>query len=501
MKAAVRSLAILLSVMMILSMAPLRVNAEQVPVSYMTPDGSMRECTDYTPVSEETTVMEDGWYVVDRDVTFSRSVTVKGKVNLILCDGVSMYANKGILVRAKDHADLTIWGQRTDAGKLIAQGDGSNDVHSAGIGTDEGCKDVGPVTINGGEITATGGTYAAGIGAGRGGRGGTVVIAGGIVTAKGGTGSVPAIGANLANKGDLTVYDLACVKAGSNDSVLKDNPVLESARAHECQFSHYARIEPCTHSQKEYEINETGHRIKKCLYCKLPAETSWTPHKMVNGQCTVCGYREKIVPDNSGRKNSGQKSAEEAIRNSTSDEGPSGTVFHLLQARQKKTTKHSITITWNKIPGASYMIFGNKCGRKNKYLKIAETGKTKITFRKLGKGKYYKFIVLAVKDGNAVSVSKTLHIATAGGKYGNHKKVTISKKKLTLKKGTSKKLKAKAYIGKLKVKVHRSIRWESSNPNVVTVKKGKIKAVGKGTAKIYAYAQNGKFAKCKVTVN
>ena len=29
---------------------------------------------------------------------------------------------------------------------------------------------------------------------------------------------------------------------------------------------------------------------------------------------------------------------------------------------------------------------------------------------------------------------------------------------------------------------------------------GKIKAVGLGTCCIYAYAQNGKFAKCKVTV-
>ena len=97
-------------------------------------------------------------------------------------------------------------------------------------------------------------------------------------------------------------------------------------------------------------------------------------------------------------------------------------------------------------------------------------------------------------------MSKTLHIATAGGKYGNHTKVNISKKKLSLKKGKTKKLKAKAVIGKRKVKVHRGVKWESSNPNVATVRNGKIKAVGKGTAKIYAYAQNGKFAKCTVTV-
>ena len=43
--------------------------------------------------------------------------------------------------------------------------------------------------------------------------------------------------------------------------------------------------------------------------------------------------------------------------------------------------------------------------------------------------------------------------------------------------------------------------WTSSNPNVAEVNaKGKVKAVGAGTAKIVVMAPSGKSATCKVTV-
>jgi uncharacterized protein YjdB len=51
------------------------------------------------------------------------------------------------------------------------------------------------------------------------------------------------------------------------------------------------------------------------------------------------------------------------------------------------------------------------------------------------------------------------------------------------------------------MKKHRAIAFETSNPKVATVdKKGKIKAVGKGKCKIYAYAQNGVCKAISVTV-
>ena len=195
--------------------------------------------------------------------------------------------------------------------------------------------------------------------------------------------------------------------------------------------------------------------------------------------------------------------ADAAIVNSKSEEGPSGSVYGLLQARMSKTTKNSITIKWKKIDGAKYIIYGNKCGKKKRYKKIATVKGTSYKKKKLSKGTYYKFMVVAVKDGRVVSTSKTLHIATKGGKIGNTKKVTLNRKKATLKKNKIIKIKAKLKpeSTKLKVKNHRAVCYESSNTKVVTVTKhGMVKAVGKGKATVYVYAQDGIAGKVKITV-
>lgn len=168
------------------------------------------------------------------------------------------------------------------------------------------------------------------------------------------------------------------------------------------------------------------------------------------------------------------------------------------------------------MPGAKkYVVYGNQCGKTKRMQRLTETGKNKLTFKKLTvngktikvkKGTYYKFVVLAIdKNDRVVSTSKVVHVATKGGKVGNHKKVTTKakKNKVTLKKGKSFKLKAKAVPAskKLKVKNHRAIAYESSDPATASVdKKGVIKAKKKGVCYVFAYAQNGVFQKIKVTV-
>ena len=90
---------------------------------------------------------------------------------------------------------------------------------------------------------------------------------------------------------------------------------------------------------------------------------------------------------------------------------------------------------------------------------------------------------------------------TAGGKVGNPTKVTTKakKNKVTVKAKKTFKLAAKQ-AGK-KIKKHRAVSYESSNPAVATVTtKGVIKGVKKGKCKIYAYAQNGVFATVSVKV-
>lgn len=195
------------------------------------------------------------------------------------------------------------------------------------------------------------------------------------------------------------------------------------------------------------------------------------------------------------------------IQSLTSEADPKGTSFALLTGRQKKVTKNAVTLSWKKVKNASfYVVYGAKCG-KNAYKKLTKTGKTTFTNKKLKKGTYYKYIITAFnKNNKLVGSSCVIHVATKGGKICNYKKIKTSAKKnaVTLaKKGKTFKLKAKGVkeSSKLKVKNHRKLKFVSSNKKIATVdSKGKITAKKKGTCYIYVYAQNGMFAKIKVTV-
>ena len=207
--------------------------------------------------------------------------------------------------------------------------------------------------------------------------------------------------------------------------------------------------------------------------------------------------------------------ADKAITEMKKDEAPAGSTFGLLQLKAVSKKKTSVKISWKKVSGAEkYIVYGNACGTKNKMKKLKTTAKKSLTFKKVaGKkvktNKYYKFLVVAVdQNSKVVSTSKTVHIAAKGNKYGNDKKVITAaakkKNKITLKKGKTFKLKAKpvAASKKRKVRRHRGIAYETSDSGIATVsKKGVIKAKKKkGSCYIYAYAQNGVFAKIKVTV-
>ena len=160
-------------------------------------------------------------------------------------------------------------------------------------------------------------------------------------------------------------------------------------------------------------------------------------------------------------------------------------------------------------------MYGNKCGTSNRMKKLGTyTGKSKTLTKVAGinvrKGTYYKFIIVALdKNNNVVSTSKIIHVATRGGSVTNPKSVTVKKgtkaiTSLSVKKGKTVTVKSTvAKVSKsLTLKVHRSVRYESSNKKIATVtSKGTIKGVRKGTCYIYVYAQNGVARKIKVTVN
>ena len=221
-------------------------------------------------------------------------------------------------------------------------------------------------------------------------------------------------------------------------------------------------------------------------------------------KCSVCGeilVRQQIIPALPPSLSAQQK----AILHAASDADPANSSFVSLQARPKKITNTSITLVWKKVKGASkYIVYGNKCGRSNRYKKLKTVRTTSYTQKKLKKGTYYKYLVVAIKGSKAIATSKTIHVATTGGKVGNNKSVKVNKKTFKIGVGKTVTLKATAVVAskKLKVKKHRAIAFESSNKNIATVsKKGVIKGVQKGTCYVYVYAQNGVMAKVKVVVS
>ncbi|MBO4734456.1 MAG: hypothetical protein J5662_08270, partial [Clostridia bacterium] len=155
-----------------------------------------------------------GKYVVVGDVTVDDFITVSGDVSIILCDGATLRAKKGIGVKSGN--SLTIWGGPKGTGKLIATGV----VNCAGIGGYQNGSelyDCGTVTINGGIIDATGGNFGAGIGGAYEKSCGTVIVNRGTVTAQGG-GDGAGIGGGWRSSGGTVTINGGTVTATGGES-------------------------------------------------------------------------------------------------------------------------------------------------------------------------------------------------------------------------------------------------------------------------------------------
>ena len=231
-----KSLACLLCLALLVGMLPVAALADDNPpapandgiqlladtatdISYIDANGVTQTCNSATVVIADDTTWDNdnnaGWYVVNSNVTISERVTVIGKVHLILADGYTLNAAKGITVTGSN--SLTIYGQSGGTGKLTATGD----TLQAGIGGGSG-QSGGAITINGGTVNATGTSQAAGIGGGYSGNGGTITINGGTVTAKGGNnrlgGGAGIGGGYYGTGGAITINDGTVNATGGFDS-------------------------------------------------------------------------------------------------------------------------------------------------------------------------------------------------------------------------------------------------------------------------------------------
>ncbi|MCR4890983.1 MAG: hypothetical protein K5989_02175, partial [Lachnospiraceae bacterium] len=156
--------------------------------------------------SSSTSWVNGSIYAAVESVDFTDRIVVTGDVCLVLCDGKSVTAEKGIQLTSG--SSLTIYGQENGSGKLVATAaKGSN---AAGIGGDS-LEDGGSITIYGGIVEAHGADGGAGIGGGGGndseygGTGCELVVNGGEVMAYGDKGGAGIGGGYRAAGNELTV--------------------------------------------------------------------------------------------------------------------------------------------------------------------------------------------------------------------------------------------------------------------------------------------------------
>ena len=181
--------------------------------------------------------------------------------------------------------------------------------------------------------------------------------------------------------------------------------------------------------------------------------------------------------------------------------------------------KRGLTLTWNKVKGADgYDVFFSRCdhdGKKTVVKKAATLkGNGSLSWAKTGlkANTAYKARVRAyvMQKGKKVYVksSAVLHLYTSGSAkgYTNAKAVKTNAKNVSLAKGGVFGLEARIVKQdakkKLMPKSHAAaVRYLSTDRSVATVAKdGTIRAVGRGTCCVYAYAHNGASKKVTVTV-
>ncbi len=166
--------------------------------AYLDEKGSLKTLEESaTAITSSMTTWSAGWYVVSDNVTIDERITVNGDVHLILADGATLTASKGITVSAS--ANFNVYAQsmaEATMGELVASATSADETSAAGIGGVMQL-DAGEVTINGGKIKAVGKNQSAGIGSGALASVGTITINGGIVYANDNVGRAAGIGSGV----------------------------------------------------------------------------------------------------------------------------------------------------------------------------------------------------------------------------------------------------------------------------------------------------------------
>lgn len=179
---------------------------EYIKYTYDTTNGlTKREesCSGYHTVTSSTNTFNNGWYVLSSSQSFDDRIEVSGTVNLILCDGCTLEAKKGLALYYGNTLNIFAQSEGANTGQLKAIA--TDNIFFSGIGGGK-YSDGGTVTIYGGTVEAHGGGFAAGIGVGFSAVGCEVIIYGGTVEAHGGSDAAGIGGGAYGDGGEVIIY-------------------------------------------------------------------------------------------------------------------------------------------------------------------------------------------------------------------------------------------------------------------------------------------------------
>ena len=182
----------------------------------------------------------------------------------------------------------------------------------------------------------------------------------------------------------------------------------------------------------------------------------------------------------------------------------------VLITTSTSTGDFSFNTTWNAVQGADgYDVFFTYCSNYDFKLVATVPAGQPLSYDFAGLNKYhgYKVIIKAWQgaSGNYIKESPVAHCYTGGGtaKLSNPGSLTLKKTALTIKLGKSASVGATVKgVKKGKVIAHDGkVRYLSSDPSVVTISRGKMKAVGAGACTVYVLTTNGIYKPVAVTVD
>ena len=168
--------------------------------------------------------------------------------------------------------------------------------------------------------------------------------------------------------------------------------------------------------------------------------------------------------------------------------------------------KGKVKLSWTEVKGATGYVVYMATGNKKNYKVVATTGAGTLNtvIRKLKKNGIYNFRIVALKGQAQLAESPVIYsVAGKSAKGGRSEARSIKvKKKLTIKLGRKKKILAKVRRKAARLlKYVKDLRYFVEDPAVVSVNaKGKVKALKKGTTRIWLLTVNGIWKAVTITV-